>query len=186
MLLSKIQITEFREGGSRRYIWLCVTITSMMWWPFLSFVWTEVFFKDHFLCTDVWLSCEQEWLFGCCCNWKFRPSTGQRFVQSPSSPAFPSSLRIVFTLYSVFPGLSMHHLRLALNSSNLLFHLNEWRWWSELHWVPRGIGSLLWRSLHKLGQSSVSKKQLKYDLICVVPQKKKIHIIYCKVSWSND
>lgn len=44
--------------------------------------------------------------------------------------------------------------------------------WKELHWVPRGIGSFLWRSLHKLGQFGVSKKQLKCGFICVVSWKK--------------
>lgn len=38
---------------------------------------------------------------------------------------------VVFTLCFFFPGLSMHHLRLILNTFNLLFHLDEWRWWSR-------------------------------------------------------
>lgn len=129
MLLSKIQITEFSEGDSGRYIWLCGITASMMGWPFLSFIWIE-FFSRTIFCALMWLTCEQEWLFGWCCNWKFRPSTGQSLVRSPSSPALPLSLGVVFTLYFLFPGLSTHHLRLILNIFNLLFHLDEWRWWS--------------------------------------------------------
>lgn len=110
LLLNKIQITEFSEGSSRRYIWLCGTAVSMMWWLFLSFVWTEDFSKDHFVCTDAWLLCEQEWLFGCCCNWKLSPTTGQSLVQSPCSPAFPHhwELSLLFTSSSL--GSPMHHL----------------------------------------------------------------------------
>lgn len=55
--------------------------------------------------------------------------------------------------------------------------------WRELHWVPRGSGSFLWRSLHKLGQFSVSKKQLKCDLICVVSPKKPHNIVRDLLIW---